>query len=207
MAETIINTEAPDQAAVRRDPLRWVQRLRIDNLATFIIAVVMLVVIALNTASLVFYFVFREEAAVAASASQAADQVLAVRRLVERVDAPERALIIRRMNSPAMAMAVTRRPIVQQSDDQFPSRVALRRLKREFPPGTEIHVDSRIDRGTDPTAAFPSDEQIREHMRGEDDVARDDAAQPPEGLLSREERREQRMERFMVQRAHFAGGG
>ena len=207
MAETIINTEAPDQAAVWRDPLRWVQRLRIDNLATFIIAVVMLVVIALNTASLVFYFVFREEAAVAASASQAADQVLAVRRLVERVDATERALIIRRMNSPAMAMAVTRRPIVQQSDDQFPSRVALRRLKREFPPGTEIHVDSRIDRGIDPTAAFPSDEQIREHMRGEDDVARDDAAQPPEGLLSREERREQRMERFMNRPSLALPGG
>jgi signal transduction histidine kinase len=181
-----------------RDPPRWVQRLRIDNLATFIIAVVMLIVIVLNTASLVFYFVFREEAAVAAAAGQAADQVIAVRRLVERAPNPERALIIRRMNSPAMAMAVTRRPIVQQSDDQFSSRVVQRRLVREFPPGTEINVDSRIDRGSDPAAAFPSDEEIRQHMRGEDDVTNGEPdASPPGASLNPMERREQRMQRFM----------
>ncbi len=195
MAESVIPHAIPDEPKVRRVPPRWVERLGLDNLATFIIAVVMLIVIVLNGASLIFYFVFREEAAVAASASQAADQVIAVRRLVDRAQGPERALIIRRMNSPALAMAVTRRPIVQQSDDQFSSRVVQRRLEREFPTGTEIHVDSRIDRGSDPAAAFPSEEEIAQHMRDEDDVNGPPA--PPEGLQSRDDRREQRMERFM----------
>lgn len=194
MAESALHTPAGATPAVplRRDPPRWVQRLRIDNLATFIIAVVMSIVIVLNSASLIFYFVFREDAAVAAAAGQAADQIIAIRRLVERAPPADRLLIIRRLNSPAMAMAVTSRPIVRQSDEQFSSRVVLRRLEREFPPGTEIHVDSRIDRGSDPLAAFPSEEEIERHMRGEDELDR-----PPAEGLSREERREQRIERMM----------
>jgi len=175
----------------RREAPRWVQRLRIDNLATFIIVVVMTIVIVLNVSSLVFYFVFREDAAVAAAAGQAADQVIAIRRLVERAPPEDIVPIIRRLNSPGMAMAVTRRPIVQQSDAQFSSRVVQRRLQREFPKGTEIHVDSLIDRGSDPGAAFPSDEEIERHMRGED-------APPPDRNLSRQERREQRMERMVA---------
>jgi signal transduction histidine kinase len=196
MAESILPREDAEAAPVRREAPKWVRRLRIDNLGTFIIALVMLIVIVLNGASLVFYFVFREDAAVAAAAGQAADQVIAVRRLVERAPQGERSIIIRRMNSPALAMAVTRRPIVQQSDELFPSRVVLNRLKREFPAGTEIHVDSRIDRGTDPAAAFPSEEEIERHMR-DDDEAADLRGPRPDGPMTRDERREQRMERFL----------
>jgi signal transduction histidine kinase len=197
----VAESTIPAASAVkpRRDPPRWVRRLRIDNLATFIIAVVMLIVIVLNVASLVFYFVFREDAAVAAAAGQAADQVIAIRRLVERAPPQDIGSIIRRLNSPGMAMAVTRRPIVQQSDEQFSSRVVQRRLEREFPKGTEIHVDSRIDRGSDPGAAFPTDEEIESHMR-DGEVS---PQLPPDRGLSREERRAQRMERFMRDPPHW----
>jgi signal transduction histidine kinase len=196
MAESVLPREGVEPAPVRREAPKWVQRLRIDNLGTFIIALVMLIVIVLNGASLVFYFVFREDAAVAAAAGQAADQVIAVRRLVERAPQGERSVIIRRMNSPALAMAVTRRPIVQLSDEQFSSRVVLNRLSREFPPGTEIHVDSRIDRGTDPTAAFPSEEEIERHMRDDMDEPADLRGPPPDAPMTREERRDQRDQRM-----------
>lgn len=198
MAESVLPNETVQPKRPRPDAPRWVQRLQLDNLATFLIALVMLIVIVLNSASLVFYFVFREDAAVAAAAGQAADQVIAVRRLVERVPQNERGMIIRRMNSPAMAMAVTRAPIVQVSDEQFSSRVVLNRLKREFPPGTQILVDSRIDRGTDPAAAFPSEEEIERHMRDEVVEPADRRPEmPDDGPMTREDRREQRMERFM----------
>ncbi|MDX2223377.1 MAG: ATP-binding protein [Rhodospirillaceae bacterium] len=185
---TPVSAPGPSTAAAARQP--WAQRLRIDNLGTIIIVVVMTLVIVLNAVSLAAYFIFREDAAVAAAAGQAADQIIAIRRLVDRAAPEDRLQIIRRLNSPAMAMAVTGRPIVAQSDDQLSSRVVLRRLQREFPPGTEINVDSRIDLGSDPTAAFPSDEEIARHMRGEDDAARASG-------LTREQRRDQRIERMM----------
>ncbi|MDX2224757.1 MAG: HAMP domain-containing protein, partial [Rhodospirillaceae bacterium] len=187
---TPVSAPGPSAAAASAARHSWSQRLRIDNLGTFIIVVIMSLVIILYGVSLVAYFIFREDAAVAAAAGQAADQIIAIRRLVDRAAPEDRLQIIRRLNSPAMAMAVTGRPIVSQSDDQFSSRVVLRRLQREFPPGTEINVDSRIDLGSDPAAAFPSDEEIARHMRGEDEAAR-------AGGLTREQRREQRIERMM----------
>lgn len=184
-------------------PPRWVQRLKIDNLATFIIVFVMSIVIILNGMSLVFYAVFRGDASVAAAAGQAADQIIAIRRLVDRAPVQDRGLLIRRMNSPAMVMAVTRRPIVTQSDDLISSRVVLRRLLREFPDVTEIYVDSRIDRDNATGESFPSHEEVQRQMRSDDgheNLLPDDhridrpSQSRPDSTLSREERREQRID-------------
>jgi signal transduction histidine kinase len=197
---------APNRAA----PASWLGRwLRIwpDNIGTSLIAVLMLVVIVFTATSLVFYAVFRDDAAIAAAASQAADQVIAIRRLVERAPPQDRPLLIRRLNSPAMAMVLTGRPIVQRSDDSFGTRVVLRRLEREFPEGTEIRVDSSIERHGVAGEAFPTDEEILRQMSDdEDDDARAMGAPRPGGQsLSAEERRERRLERFIQRTPPLVG--
>jgi signal transduction histidine kinase len=188
------------------------RRLRVDNLGTLIIAVIMTIVIVINGMSLVFYALFRGDAAVAAAAGQAADQLIAINRLVERVPTQDRATIIRRLNSPGMVMAVTRRPIVTHSDDTFSSRVVQRRLAREFRPGTEIYVDSRIERESPAGDRFPSNEEVERQMRDTDDRMPDDhrltegpatPPVPPEAMTAeqrreiRQDRRDQRMENIM----------
>ncbi len=187
MAESVLNTaervktakENAAEARARVDemyedgPPRWVQRLKIDNLATFIIVFVMTIVIILNGMSLMFYAVYRGDAAIAAAAGQAADQLIAIRRLVDRAPDRDKAVIIRRLNSPAMVMAVTRRPIVEHSDEQFSSKIVQRRLVREFPPGTEIYIDSKIEREDNAAGdGFPSDEEV-ERQRRTDEAAAD----------------------------------
>lgn len=186
---------------LRTEPPRWVRTLHIDNMATFIIAIVMLLVIVLSGGALVFYEVYREDAAVAAAAGQAADQLIAIRRLVERAQPQDRGVIIRRLNSPAMVMAVTRRPIVAQSDDRFSSRVVQRRLEREFPQGTEIYVDSRIERDASGDG-FPSNEEVERQMRGDEGPNHERMVEthqglppPPPEVLSADEQRDQRMDR------------
>ena len=189
MAEARIDMPAAlsvaEKAAAEVRPSFW-RRFRVNNLGTILIVVIMSMVIVLYSVSLAAYFIFREDAAEAAAAGQAADQIITIQRLVSRAAPEDRLQIIRRLNSPAMAMAVTNRPIVRQSDDQLSSRVVLRRLQREFPSGTEINVDSRIEREGD-GAAFPSDEEIERQMRSEDDASRQD------GMTQQQQKRIERM--------------
>jgi signal transduction histidine kinase len=122
-----------------------------------------LVVTLINLASLAFYVVFRDEAAVAASAAQAADQIIVIKRMIDRTPREDQVALMRRFTSPVMSLAITRsRPIVSESDNQLPSRVVLKRLKAEFPKGTDIRVDSRIELGTFQGEAAAIDAETRE---------------------------------------------
>jgi hypothetical protein len=77
------------------------------------------VVALINLASMGFYIVFREEAAVAAAASQAADQIIVIKRMVERVPREEQVDLITRFSSPVMSLAITRgRPVVRESENR-----------------------------------------------------------------------------------------
>ncbi len=120
------------------------KRLMPDSLRGWVFAVLLTVIVLINVTSLFFYFVFREEIAAAAGASQAADQLIALKRTIESVPISEQVELIERLSSPAMQLLLTPRPIVEDSDDQLSSRVVLSRLRREFPAGTEIRADTRI---------------------------------------------------------------
>jgi signal transduction histidine kinase len=122
-----------------------------------------LVVTLINVASLAFYIVFRDEAAVAAAAAQAADQIIVIKRMIDRTPREEQVALMRRFTSPVMSLAITRaRPIVSESDNQLPSRVVMKRLRSEFPKGTDIRVDSRIELGTFQGEAAAIDAETRE---------------------------------------------
>lgn len=170
MAESAIPTSpAISRGLGRLGSVRalW-SRFSPDNLGTWLILVLMSVVIFVNGASLVFFVVFRDNAAVASAAGQAADQLIAVKRMLDRARPEDRPLLIRRLNSPAMGMVLTRRPLVVETDDQLPSRVVARRLAREFPTATDIRVDSKFETHGAGGEAFPTPEEIQRHMEGDD---------------------------------------
>jgi signal transduction histidine kinase len=124
------------------------------------------VVALINLTSLCFYIVFREEAAVAAAASQAADQIIVIKRMVERVPRDEQVALITRFSSPVMSLAITRgRPVVRESENRLASRVVLRKLASEFPRGTDIRVDAHINGGFQAEAAA-IDEEARQPFEG-----------------------------------------
>ena len=117
------------------------------------------VVAFINIASLCFYIVFREEAAVAAAASQAADQIIVIKRMVERVPREEQVKLITRFSSPVMSLAITRgRPVVKESENRLASRVVLKKLAAEFPRGTDMRVDAHINGGFQAEAAAIDEE-------------------------------------------------
>lgn len=178
MAEATLSPQNPaanaaDKPAAVAAPRRRLFRLFPDSLGTWVIAVLMSVVVLVNGSSLVFFALFRDDAAVAAAAGQAADQIVTIARLLERARPTDRPILIRRLNSPAMGMVLTRKPIVAASDDQIATRVVLRRLEREFPPHYEIHADSRIEFRGPTGETFPTPEEIRRHMQGDNDAAAD----------------------------------
>ncbi len=102
-------------------------------------------IVLINFSSLFFYVVFHDETAVAAAASQAGDQIIVMKRLIERARRENQDELIERLSSPLMNLRLTPTPIVEQSDNQFASQVVLDKLQKEFPMGTDIRVDSRID--------------------------------------------------------------
>ena len=109
------------------------------------------VVVLINCTSVFFYLVFHDETAIAAAASQAGEQIIVMKRLVERAPMVDQPTLIDRLSSPLMSLRITQQPIVEQSDNQFSSQVVLDKLQNEFPAGTDIRVDSRIDpRGFQP---------------------------------------------------------
>lgn len=120
------------------------KRLMPDSLRGWVFTVLLSVVVLINVTSLVIYLIFRDEIAGAAAASQAADQIIAIKNLVESAPQGEQFALIEKLSSPSSQILLTQQPMVSESDDQLSSRVVLRRLRREFPPGTDIRVDSRI---------------------------------------------------------------
>jgi signal transduction histidine kinase len=161
------------------------------------------VVILMSASTLGFLLLNRDETGIVAAASQAADQVIVLKRMIERDKPQDRALLVRRLNSPIMRLLITREPVVQRSDGSLVSRVVLRKLAREFAPGTDIRVDSLIERPAE-----------TETLRIEDDGARnaepieipapplppfqqDGQMRPPPGERVSPEEREVRMLRQM----------
>lgn len=170
MAETAIPTPH-ERALPRMTVLRRIwRRIKPDNIGTTLIVMLMSAVILVNGSSLLFFLVFRDNAAVAAAAGQAADQLIAISRMLDRARPEDRLLLIRRLNSPVLGMVITKHPLVGATDDQLPSRVVQRRLAREFPRASEIRVSSRFDSSNLRLEGFPSDEEIRRHMRGDADA-------------------------------------
>ncbi len=127
-----------------------------------VFAALVLAVVFINFTSLFFYVVFRDETAAAAAASQAADQIIVIKRLIERAPREDQPALIQRLSSPLMNLRITQpKPIVEQSDSQFASRVVLDKLLKEFPKGTDIRVDSRIELRGFQSDNLPLDEAIR----------------------------------------------
>jgi signal transduction histidine kinase len=115
----------------------------------------------MGATTVIYFFVHRNEAGTIAAASQAADQIIAIKRMIERDRPEDRMRLIRRLNSPTMRMVITPMPLVTESDDKLSSRVVRRRLESEFKEGTDIRVDSRVNIAT-PTDAAHTDEDAAE---------------------------------------------
>lgn len=120
-----------------------------------------LAIVLINCASVFFYFIFHDETAVAAAASQAGEQVVAIKRLVDQAPADEQPALVERLSSPLMNLRMTREPIVEKSDNLFASQVVFDKLSRELPPGTDIRVDSRIELREFKSGAWPFDPALR----------------------------------------------
>ena len=121
------------------------KRLLPQSVIARVFVALTLAIVLINCASLFFYVVFHDETAVAAAASQAGEQIIVMKRLMERAPVDGQRVLIERLSSPLMNLRMTDQPIVEQSDNQFASRVVLDKLLKEFPKGTDIRVDSRID--------------------------------------------------------------
>jgi signal transduction histidine kinase len=175
-----------------------------DSLLWGIFALLIGVVILMGATTVIYFLVHRNEAGIVAAASQAADQIITIKRMIERDRPEDRMRLVRRLNSPTMRMVITPMPLVTESDDKLSSRVVRRRLESEFPTGTDIRVDTRLNIATqsgnmpdaqEPTE--PAEEQIEIPMAPPTDqppanVYRDrqsggDRA-PGDGRMSPEER-------------------
>ncbi len=121
---------------------RWMP----DTLSWWVFTVLTGVVILMSALTLAFLIATREDAGIIAAASQATDQVIVVKRMVERDKPEDRAQLIRRFSAPMMRMVITRDPVVEKSDDSFLSRSVLRKLRNEFAAGTDIRVDSLLQK-------------------------------------------------------------
>ncbi len=133
-----------------------------------------LAIVLINFASVFFYFVFHDETAVAAAASQAGEQIVAIKRLVDQAPPEEQPQLVERLSSPLMNLRMTREPIVEKSDDLFASQVVFDKLSREFPEGTDIRVDSRIELREFKSGAWPFDPALRSNLK----VTAPDTSQP-----------------------------
>nr|NKB43687.1 hypothetical protein [Alphaproteobacteria bacterium] len=154
-----------------------------DSLGGWLFTVLVASVILIYGSSLVTYFIFRDQAAAAAAASQAAEQLIVFKRVIEQTPMRERLGLIQGLNSPGLRMVITTRPLVNESDAVFTSRIVYRRLAQEFPEGTEIHTDSRIVE-TVGDERFPTQEEVRRELRRQrremqHPPRRGDAAPPP----------------------------
>ena len=102
------------------------------------------VVILMATANLIFLFVTRDDTGTVAAASQAANQITAVKGSIEAASPADQGMLIRRLDSPTMRVAITPMPLVSKSDNKYGYRVVRRELEKELPVGTEIRADSQL---------------------------------------------------------------
>lgn len=140
------------------------RRLLPDSLGGWVFTVVAAAVILLYGSFLIASLIFRDGQAAAVAASQAADQLIVLTRVIDRTEPRERRSIVRGLNSPGLRMVVSSRPFVEESDDVFTSRIVFRRLEREFPEGTDIRTDSRIVEAAG-EERFPTPDEVRREMR------------------------------------------
>ena len=156
------------------------KRILPDSIGGWVFSVVVAAVILIYGTSLVAYFIFSDDRAAAVASSQAADQLIVFKRVIEQTDPREHRALVRRLNSPGLRMVITRTPLVRESDDSFTSRIVFRKLQREFPEGTEIYTDSRIAE-TVGDEQFPTEEEVRRNLRRHRD-AMDHPPPPPRSL-------------------------
>jgi len=142
--ETAAKVFAP-VGMVLRPVGRFLRRLLPDSLGGWMFTVVISVVVVVNGAALTWYAVNRDQAAAAAAASEAADQIIAVHRIIERIPEDQRNALIERIDTASLRMGLAPGPIVTQPDRIFTSRIVFRKLRSSFPPGTNILIDSRFD--------------------------------------------------------------
>ena len=140
------------------------KRIVPDSLGGWLFTVVVAAVLLIYGSTLVTYFIYRDQSAEVAAASQVADQLIVFKRLIERAPLRERNSLIQALNSPGLRMVITTRPLVAGSDEVFTSRIIYRRLMAEFPEGTEIHTDSRIAESLG-EERFPTQEEVRRELR------------------------------------------
>jgi len=140
------------------------KRIVPDSLGGWLFTVVVTAVVLIYGSTLVTYFIYRDQSAEVAAASQVADQLIVFKRLIERAPLRERNSLIQALNSPGLRMVITTRPLVAGSDEVFTSRIIYRRLMAEFPEGTEIHTDSRIAESVG-EERFPTQEEVRRELR------------------------------------------
>ena len=170
------------------------KRVYPDSLGGWVFTVMVTAVVLLYGSSLTTYVIFRDESAAAAAVSQAADQLIVYKRIIEQAEPRERRALLRGLNSPGLRMVMTSRPLVEESDDVFTSRIFFRRLEREFPEGTDIRTNSRIVESTG-DERFPTPDEVRRQLlsqrrdgerrpRGDAD-SRDDTEEEAESLPSR----------------------
>jgi len=139
------------------------KRVYPDSLGGWVFTVMVTAVVLLYGSSLITYVIFRDESAAAAAASQAADQLIVYKRIIEQAEPLERRALLRGLNSPGLRMVMTSRPLVEESDDVFTSRIFFRRLEREFPEGTDIRTNSRIVDSTG-DERFPTPDEVRRQL-------------------------------------------
>ncbi|MDE0799681.1 MAG: ATP-binding protein [Rhodospirillaceae bacterium] len=140
------------------------KRIVPDSLGGWLFTVVVTAVVLIYGSTLVTYFIYRDQSAEVAAASQVADQLIVFKRLIEQAPLRERSSLIQALNSPGLRMVITTRPLVVGSDEVFTSRIIYRRLMAEFPEGTEIHTDSRIAESVG-EERFPTQEEVRRELR------------------------------------------
>ena len=140
------------------------KRIVPDSLGGWLFTVVVAAVLLIYGSTLVTYFIYRDQSAEVAAASQVADQLIVFKRLIEQAPLRERSSLIQALNSPGLRMVITTRPLVVGSDEVFTSRIIYRRLMAEFPEGTEIHTDSRIAESVG-EERFPTQEEVRRELR------------------------------------------
>jgi len=167
------------------------------SLSTRVFAVLLLVVVGTNLAALFFHYGFRDEQVTVGAATQAAEQIIVIRRMLERAPTRQDQIeLLQRMNSPVMRMTFNSAPLVEVSDERLSSRIFLRILRREFPRDAEIRADSLFDdRAIDNLPFMESMDQVTDldpHFPMGDPargLPQSDSEHPPENFTLTDQKR------------------
>jgi len=169
------------------------KRLLPRSLTGRLVMALVVVVVLINLTSLLFYSLFRDQAAMLGAAGQAAEEVIAVTHLLETIpgldtaqqaDSEEgimhvvaqRDSMVRRLSTPARIITVDSDPLVAVSDNAVASRLLLSRLHSGVTSARDIRVDSLLDPSGEGLA--PSERALGLRLPG----FRRDGAGPGRGL-------------------------